>query len=399
MKAIAMFAIALMLVASFAGCVSGTPKDKTPIGASQASNPDAPLASFEYKMTEDGLVVDASKSADQKGLALRYTWFWGDGTNTTGLKTLHSYEGDGVYNVQLMADNGKGDVGIANLTIDTTKSENNGTCDSDWGIEVNATQKANKWAIVEGDNYPGTGNELPDCHLDALNVYDYLVKNCGFPVEQTFLFLNQSDCPKNIKAAISFIANNSNESSEFVYYHSGHGPTVTPAGDDLVDAGICLSTDSWNDIYTVWVGELKQWFSPIKSQKFAFISDSCMAGELSGIGPGQFGVSLTEGLSAPGRIIIGASCEATLSSSTGEGGAFTVPFVSWGLREGKADGCSMIEPSALAGTVNTKDGKVSIQEAYWYTWWAMNTGQGFGGPADVEQQPDMSDNYGEPFYL
>ena len=398
MKAIAYMLTALMLLSAFSGCMGEKEKETNPpVVPKVESNV---LAAFEYKMADEGLVVDASASKDKNGLSLRYIWEWGDGSKGWGVKTYHSYDEDGTYTVSLRADNGVGDIGFANITIDSKDPSLAGTCNATGGAALNGTgNKTDKWAIIDGmSDYPGTGSDLSDCHIDALNVYDYLINNCSFPEENVFLFLNYTACPKNIKAAIAFVINHTTEASEFVYYHSGHGGAVELSGETgVVESAIYVTNDGWSDAYGITTSEFKGLFANLKSKKFAFIADSCQTGEMGGIGDSKT-VPLTEGIAAPGRIIITASNEATVASGTGNGGVFTIAFLTEGIREGKGDGCSMAEPPALAGTLNTKDGKVSLQEAYWYTWWTLETGGG-ASPTGPEHMPEMTDNYGEPFFL
>ena len=392
--------IGLMVATGLSGCVGEKGKE-TPKPPAANENKSNATALFEYKIGDEGLVVDASGSNDANGLPLRYIWEWGDGSKGCGVKTYYSYEEDGTYAVSLRVDNGIGEVGFANITIDTKDSSLAGTCGATGGAVLNETggNKTNKWAIIDGvSDYPGSGNDLPDCHIDALNVYDYLVNSCGFPEENVFLFLNMTACPMNIKSALSFIINNTDENSTVVYYHSGHGGADPAEGETgVIESGFCVANDGWSKIYTIVTTEFKEWLLPLKSKKFVFISDSCQTGEMGGIGDSKV-IPLTEGIASPGRIVITGSNEVTLASSTGEGGAFTIPFITWAMREKKGDGCSETVPPDLVDVLGNKDGNVSIQEAYWYTWWIMETGRGTS-ILDPEQLPEMTDNYGEPFYL
>ncbi len=65
-----------------------------------------PVAMFEnqtYKMTVE---VDASRTHDMSGQRItEYLWDWGDGTNSTGVRSDHAYEDSGTYEITLKVVN------------------------------------------------------------------------------------------------------------------------------------------------------------------------------------------------------------------------------------------------------------------------------------------------------
>ncbi len=402
-KWVAMSLILLMAL-PLSGCIGGDESTEEPLPEQGPPEGETPQVVFEYFVSGCTLIVDAKESNDPAGLPLRFRWDFGDGTLTEwGVREMHEYDYDGSYTVTLTADNGHV-ASTASVTVDIAEGSRYDDICSDYTAAYleGENEKSDKWAVVEGvSDYPPLGveggDDLPDCHIDALNVRDYLINSCNFSNDRIFLFLNESACPMNIKYAVDFIANHSSETSTFAYYHSGHGGIwEIPGDDDAFEAALYMCDDGGGKIYKLTMGELKGWFSTIKSKKFAFITDSCQTGEMAGIGPNQFGASLSEGLASEGRIIISGSSDATLAYSTGSGGAFTLLFFE-GLEE-KGDGCSETIPPDASDVAGEKDGKVSLQEAYWYAWWMMETARS-SSPQHAEQLPEMRDEYGGPFYL
>ncbi len=395
-KILATLLTALLALASFAGCIGGDeePVDAEPVETNIPGEGEAPIAAFTFSTAEYEINVDASGSSDPAGRPLRYLWEFGDASRLQfGIKEYHEYEDTASFTVTLTVDNGIAEsTAMARISV-VGESSGDSVAGGSAYMEI-SENVTNKWAVVDGlSDYPGTGNDLPDCHTDALNVWDYLVGSCNFSRERTFLLLNSSATTKNVKAAIDYIGAHSDDASVFVYYHSGHGPApgANPT-DGAVEAGICLYDEN------AMRSTLNEWFSVLKYERFVFITDSCFAGEFGGVGATQFAPGLTEGLAAPGRVIISSSFDGITSSSTGSGGAFTIPFITWAMREGKGDGCTMTCPPDAVETAGETDGIVTIQEAYWYTYYILSTGQGIS-PVHTSQLPEMNDQYGEPFYL
>ncbi len=403
---------AMFATLAFAGCIGGDESTEEPLPEQGPPEGETPQVVFEYFVSGCTLIVDAKESNDPAGLPLRFRWDFGDGTLTEwGVREMHEYDYDGSYTVTLTADNGHV-ASTASVTVDIAEGSRYDDICSDYTAAYleGESEKADKWAVVEGvSDYPPIGveggDDLPDCHIDALIVRDYLVNSCNFSDDRVFLFMNESDCPANLKNAVNFIAAHSSETSTFVYYHSGHGTVARVAEDDVIEAGICICDDGWGKTLTVPMSDLKEWFSVLKSKKFVFITDSCQTGEMAGIGPNQFGVSLSEGLSAEGRIIISGSSDATLAYSTGVGGAFTIAFLNGTLY---GDGCSETVPPDIVDVIGEKDGMISVEEAFWYTWWMMETGREglhiypsdpLNSVVGPEQLPEMRDEYEGEFFL
>ena len=80
-----------------------------------------PVASFTYTpstaYTGETVTFDASASYDPDGTITSYFWNFGDGTNSTGTVTTHSYADDGVYTIPLTVTDNDGLTDTESQTI------------------------------------------------------------------------------------------------------------------------------------------------------------------------------------------------------------------------------------------------------------------------------------------
>lgn len=173
----------------------------------------------------------------------------------------------------------------------------------------------NKWAVIIGiSNYRGRGNDLEYCDDDAQDMYDYLITK-GYPAENIKLLKDGSAKASSIISAIDWLGSQENETSEVVFFYSGHGDTYTGYDDgdtEEIDEGI-VSTD----LYLILDGQLKQKFSTFESQKISFIFDSCFSGGMND-------------LAGSGRVVVAACGEQEYSwdgSSTQQNGVFTYYYM------------------------------------------------------------------------
>jgi len=60
-----------------------------------------PLADFSVTCTDLACAVDGGASVDTDGVVAGYSWNWGDGTQTTGATSTHSYPAAGPYRITL----------------------------------------------------------------------------------------------------------------------------------------------------------------------------------------------------------------------------------------------------------------------------------------------------------
>jgi hypothetical protein len=173
----------------------------------------------------------------------------------------------------------------------------------------------NKWAVIIGiSDYRGVGNDLEYCDDDAQDMYDYLIAK-GYPAENIKLLKDKSAKSTSIVSAINWLGSQENETSEVVFFYSGHGSTYYGYNDgdsETTDEAIVSA-----DLYLILDGQLQQLFSNFDSDKISFIFDSCFSGGM-------------EDLAGTGRVVVTACGEAEYSfdgSSTQQNGVFTYYYM------------------------------------------------------------------------
>jgi PKD repeat protein len=83
-----------------------------------------PIAIFTNETNELEVTVDASESHDLGGVELvEYIWDWGDGQNSTGITSIHTYEKEGEYNITLKVVNADGLTSKLKEKIDIKEKE------------------------------------------------------------------------------------------------------------------------------------------------------------------------------------------------------------------------------------------------------------------------------------
>jgi hypothetical protein len=173
----------------------------------------------------------------------------------------------------------------------------------------------NKWAVVIGiSNYRGKGHDLQYCDDDAQDMYDYLIAK-GYPAENIKLLKDGSAKSTSIESAINWLGSQENETSEVVFFYSGHGSTYDGYDDgdtEYTDEAIVAA-----DLYLILDGQLQQLFYNFESQKISFIFDSCFSGGMND-------------LEGSGRVVVTACGEYEYSfdgSSTQQNGVFTYYYM------------------------------------------------------------------------
>ncbi|MFO1532935.1 MAG: PKD domain-containing protein [Thermoplasmatota archaeon] len=97
-------------------------------------NPQAPLADFTLTLADKTASVDASGSRSPAGLALTYSWTWGDGAATTGVTSEHTYGGYGDYDVALTVADSAGRTATHSLHV-KVDGQSIGPPVPDWEME------------------------------------------------------------------------------------------------------------------------------------------------------------------------------------------------------------------------------------------------------------------------
>jgi hypothetical protein len=180
----------------------------------------------------------------------------------------------------------------------------------------------NKWAVVIGiSDYLGTQNDLEYCDDDARDMYNYLLAK-GYPAGSIKLLLDSEANASAIISAIDWLKFWENESSEVVFFYSGHGSWYNGYNDgdtEYRDEAIVSA-----DLYLILDGQLRQRFSTFESRKISFIFDSCFSGGMDDLGGAWTGATIT------GRVVVAACGEKQYSydgTSTQQNGVFTYYYM------------------------------------------------------------------------
>jgi len=179
----------------------------------------------------------------------------------------------------------------------------------------------NKWAVVIGiSDYLGTQNDLQYCDDDARDMYNYLLAE-GYPAGNIKLLLDSEANASAIISAIDWLKFWENESSEVVFFYSGHGSWYNGYNDgdtEYRDEAIVSA-----DLYLILDGRLRQRFSKFRSQKISFIFDSCYSGGMDDL------VGAWTGATINGRVVVTACGEKQYSyeESALQNGVFTYYYV------------------------------------------------------------------------
>jgi len=173
----------------------------------------------------------------------------------------------------------------------------------------------NKWAVIIGiSDYRGVGNDLQYCDDDAQDMYNYLLAK-GYPAENIKLLKDKSAKSTAIVSAINWLGSCENETSEVVFFYSGHGSTYDGYNDG--DTEYTDETIVSSDLYLILDGQLQQLFSTFESDKISFIFDSCFSGGM-------------DDLAGTGRVVVTACGEYEYSwdgTSTQQNGVFTYYYM------------------------------------------------------------------------
>ncbi|MDD5503223.1 MAG: hypothetical protein PHH26_07155 [Candidatus Thermoplasmatota archaeon] len=252
--------------------------------------------------------------------------------------------------------------------------------------QVQAENKtlADKWAIFMIDN----ASFSSDYGFMAM-WKNYTRDVCGFPEEHMIFISDEENYTKaNTVAALKWMVANAGPNSTALFSFDGHGACGPGSGMRILASCLSIGGES---LYDYEIGEImKDW----KCKRFLFLSEGCQNGfmcddestPVTGSNPGFI---------APGRLIVSASCEATFAWSNDTGPLFH-SCVYYGLLNNTADGWDATSNDAT-GPMGTKDGRASVEEAFWY-------GCNHVWPAtdfvyNMEAQPKMNDGVDGDFFL
>ena len=132
-------------------------------------------------------------------------------------------------------------------------------------------------AVVIGNTYPGTENELngPQYCIDSM---EDMLKTLKVPYSKVLKLLNPTK--KNMEKAVDKVFGEADEDDLTLFYYSGHGAVAAKGSFSsqlYYDGALCLLDKSGKKIEYYAVSELKELFDKYQGKK-ALILDSCGSG-------------------------------------------------------------------------------------------------------------------------
>ena len=99
---------------------ASTVGDHFRIGTGAAPANTAPTAAFDLAKDQLTVTVDGSASVDTEGAIASYDWSWGDGQNSAGATSSHTYSETGTYTVRLTVTDSGGLTGTVTKSVSVT---------------------------------------------------------------------------------------------------------------------------------------------------------------------------------------------------------------------------------------------------------------------------------------
>ena len=414
-KLIAVFIVITLLVTLFSGCL-GEDTDK--------SN-EKPIITISYPIDNkkvSSLVMISGTSTDPDGdddlirVEVKINegeWETADGTTKWSYDwNTYEYE-DGVYTIYARSWDGEEYSDVQTLTVEISNPE---TVESD----------SHKWAIfIASANFPiENESKLGNGGLYlAEEMAEYLIENCNYATSNIIILFDDGwiredngygekletlqershdydityggATKNNVVSSFDHLINESNkyrDSEVFIWiFNHGYGDlnNLLTGGKLFERSQIFLWDDMIND------KELGNILGPLKSTKVSIIVDACFCGGFADKTVLNLPTSLMlrSGIPRPGRIVIsGASKFRKGFASTSQGPLFSLLWFE-GLKTGKADG---FKPGLLKIGRSTnlnifKDGKVSVEEAFYYARYMLRTDKNF--KEFKSMQPQITDRY------
>ena len=283
-----------------------------------------------------------------------------------------------------------------------------------------------KWAIfIAAANFPEYNeSKLGNGGLNlAEDMAAYLIENCGYPTSNMIILFDDGwirmdngygarvetlqernhkydisyggATIRNVETSIEYMveeANKFGDSEVFIWFFGhGHGDE-----NDLLTGGKFLESSSvflWDD--TITDDEFGDLLSGLKSQKTCVIVDACFSGGFADKTIYNFPTFflLRSGIPDSGRVVLSGASKFRLGyASTTKGPLFSLLWFE-GLTTGDADGFrpGIMDFGRPTNFKFFKDGKVSVEEAFYYARHMLKTDEEFEDFKNME--PQINDRY------
>ena len=420
-KLLAVLSSITILLTAFSGCLEEDTQNTTLL----------PVVLIEYpqnnQIVSQLVMISGSATVENKNMEPRWIelkindlqWEKADGTYKWSYD-WHTYElTDGIYTIQARAWNGQDYSKIHTKTVHLDNPEK-------------ITSDNQKYALfIAAANFP----ESNDTKLGNGGLYfaeemtSYLIEKAGYSTENIVILFDDGwirtdngygertmtlqqrthtydityggATNANVHEALNRLVNNANQHQDsevflWIFNHGYGDATNTLTGGKLFQQSQIFL---WDDLISdKTLGTVLQ---PLKSQKTTIIIDACYAGGFADKTIFNIPTSLLlrSGIPHPGRVIItGASKFRKGYASTMYGPLFSLLWYE-GISTGKADGyrpgiLNLGRPTQLN---LFKDGKVSVEEAFYYARHILRTNPELKDFRSM--QPQINDKYPHQGYL
>ncbi len=413
-KLIAVFIVVSLLVTLFSGC----------LGQDEEPN-EKPVVTIIYptgRMIVSSLVMISGTSTDPNGddelvsVEVKINgseWDIADGT-TKWSYDWNTYEfKDGSYTINVRSSDGKEYSDLETITIEVDNPE---------GVESDS----HKWAIfIAAANFPDDDeSKLGNGGLFlAEEMAAHLIESCDYATSNVVILFDDGwiredngrgkrintlqernhkydityggATKDNVVNSLNHMTEESNkyrDSEVFIWiFNHGYGDL----NDSLTGGKLFESSQIfiWDDI--VSDRELGKLLSPLKSKKVCLIVDACFCGGFADKTIFNLPTSLLfrSGIPRAGRIVIAGSSKFRKGyADTTQGPLFSLLWFE-GLKTGKADGFKpgLLKTGKPRNFRIFKNGKVSVEEAFYYARYTLSTK---GNLKDFKtMEPQINDKY------
>lgn len=236
---------------------------------------------------------------------------------------------------------------------------NLGETSLDFTVKGN-TSWDNRWALIICVDPPS--KEIYSW-MDGLAVFNTVYRQYGFPRSHVIFLSNAGATRENVLNVMEWISNHTDSNSKLVFWYSGHGGIELKGDSDpeLIDGVLTL----WND-QKLYDEDVAEFFAKSKSMHILSVVDASYSREFGG--PDDTGEAILGGLGfqerieEKGRILIISSTTLTRSYRSEKGGLLTTLMT--GAFAGIKDGLGFTADNFPYGN---GDGKISVEEAAWWT--------------------------------
>lgn len=412
-KLITVFVVVSLLVTLFSGCLEEEESNEKPVVT--ITNPTngmkvSCLVMISGTSTDpdgdDDLIHVEIKIGDNKWDITDGTTKWSYDWNTYDLK-------DGIYTISVRSWDGKKYSDMKTISVDVDNPE---IVDSDshkWAIFIAAANfpKDNESKLGNGGLYLAeemAAYLIEDCNYTTSNIiilFDdgWIRKDNGYGEKLKTLQERNHEydityggaTKNNVVNSLTHIINESNhyrDSEIFIWiFNHGYGDLNNSlTGGKILESSHILI---WDDIISdKKLGEL---LAPLKSRKVAIIVDACFCGGFADKTILNLPTSLLfrSGIPRLGRVVIsGASKFRKGYASTAQGPVFSNLWFE-GLTTGIADGFKpgLFKTGRPSKLRIFKDGKVSVEEAFYYARYMLRTDENLKEFKSME--PQINDRY------